>query len=281
MSSNMPITELSRSKLLKFALEKLKLYREKNADAVNEDYNFSHLPYELEDLADLVFLRAYKPLHGLFPSSHYVCQVNTMIEGIETRLAQYQKNNPIIDPVITDLEKQFDLSINEVNTLKNVFHMLMDEQPATECLSQVALSIMRGDTKLDSDISSVELSIKLIENALDISKKTASEVPAKRYAFLLAEIYANARRDSLDKVEINFEKSLTYIQQAAEHGSVTAQGLLSQENPVLAMLEMNGIFVNQPNKNVISSLSQQSFFAQPESQSRAISEGEIKNTNTF
>lgn len=55
MQSRIEITELERGELLKLTLNKLVEYKKENSKAVSEEFNFSHLPYDLEDLADQVF----------------------------------------------------------------------------------------------------------------------------------------------------------------------------------------------------------------------------------
>ncbi|WP_454782298.1 SEL1-like repeat protein [Legionella sp. WA2022007384] len=273
MQSHIEITKLNRGELLNLALSKLIAYKNENPDAVNEQYNFSHLPYELEDLADLVFLRKYRPLNGLFPSSHYICHVNKMITCVEQRLAQFKMGKAMVDPVIDRLGEELKLSKNDVTTLKKLAYVPLDDMPYAEGLSYTALDILKEKKLLECDLAQSNIAIKLIENALKLSINDESAGLPKRPAFLLAEMYANARKEVIGIVKFNPEKALFYLKEACEHGSATAKKLLSEKNPVMALLKENGMDINE-----LSALCQLSMFAQQETQPKIIP---LETTNTI
>ncbi|QMT61626.1 hypothetical protein [Legionella sp. PC997] len=247
MQSHIEITALNRGELLNLALSKLIKYKNEHLDEVNKEYNFQHLPYEIEDLADLVFLRRHKPLNGLFPSSHYICHVNKMIKGVEQRLAQFEKSKVMIDPVIEQLQEKLNLSMNDVNTLKKLVYIPLDDMPYAEGLSYAALNIIEEQNVLECDLIKSKVAIKLLEHALTLSIRDESAGLSKRPAFLLAEIYANARKEVIGLVEFNPEKALFYLKEASKHGSETAKKLLSEKNPVIALLKQNGMDINESN----------------------------------
>lgn len=247
MFSKANITELNRLELLHLALTKLRNYRNENREAVDEKYNFSHLPKEIEDLADLVFLRTYKPLHGFLPSSHYVCHVNTMIEKIESRVAQYEASKTKVDTFIENIKQEFKLTGKDVKALQGLVYKLLDDTPPAECLSLAALTIMQEGVNFETkELNLANLGLRLAESALSLSQQSLAKEdefngPPKRYAFLLAEMHANAIKELTHNIEFDADESLKYIRLASELGSQTATHLLLEEDPVDDLLVKNGI----------------------------------------
>ncbi|MCW8460603.1 hypothetical protein [Fluoribacter dumoffii] len=278
MQSRIEITELERGELLKLTLNKLVEYKKENSKAVSEEFNFSHLPYDLEDLADQVFLRVYKPLHGMFPSSHYVCHVNTMITQIEQRMSKFEQNKPKIDAIIEQLGKEINLSMTDINTLKKFAYVLLDEEPYAECLFMTALTVLQEKNLLASDESQSTAAIKLVEHAFKCSLADKTAGVPKRYAFLLAEIYANARKELVGVVAFNAEKAIFYLIEACNHGSETAKKLLSESAPVSALLKVNGIDEKIIVQSKPSGVCQFGVFSQSEKQSSSSALEEITNT---
>lgn len=227
--------------MLEQALVALKDYRDKNTDLI-EAYPYKKFPYDISDMLDLIFLRVYKPVHGLGPSSHYITHVGTCIEGAESRLALIKKVKSVMEQAICELAEEFKLSADEMKYLKVRCLEGLDEYCVPECLAQEGLLIiLKNETVAQSTVNTV-LGIELIKKALAIAATRSEDnyVP-KRYALVLAELYSNSREKILDSVPYDKAVALDYIRQAREYGSETAANLLENEDPVLALRQNNGV----------------------------------------
>jgi hypothetical protein len=222
------INSKTREALLEWTLAELKNYKKENEEAVAEEYNFNHLPTDIEILLDAVFQSTYLPVFGRSPSSHYICHVNTMIESLEDRLSRIQTNKPLLTNVLADFSDSLETAL-----------LLIEEMGLPEVISQIGLSMIVDDELDAQEEGNIQKAINLIKKALEISLTEESGCPPKRYALLLAQLYCNAREDANEKVPVDRSMALDYLKQAASHGSATAKDLLETAQPIDELSQSN------------------------------------------